>query len=110
MKSLKFRPHLVEKILNGEKTSTWRLFDDKNLAVGDQVQFINWDTLEIFGSAEINSVKTKTLGTLTDQDWVGHEKFASEAEMYATYKKYYGDKVNPNTEVKILDFTFQKSI
>lgn len=28
MKSLKFASHLVEKITSGEKTSTWRLFDD----------------------------------------------------------------------------------
>lgn len=30
-KALKFTPELSAKILSGEKTSTWRLFDDKNL-------------------------------------------------------------------------------
>jgi len=31
MKKLKFEPNLVPKILSGEKTSIWRLFDDKDL-------------------------------------------------------------------------------
>jgi hypothetical protein len=34
MKTLKFKPHLVEQILTGTKTSTWRLFDDKNIMGG----------------------------------------------------------------------------
>ena len=28
MKTLKFMPHLVAPVLSGEKTSTWRLFED----------------------------------------------------------------------------------
>ncbi len=106
MKTLKFKQHLVDKILKGEKTSTWRLFDDKDLQIGDQLEFINKDTLETFGYAKIISLKTKTLGNLNDEDWIGHERFSSEAEMYETYRKYYGDGVNKETEVKILSFEF----
>lgn len=108
MKTLKFAPHLVEKILSGEKTSTWRLFDDKDLQKGDELIFINKETREQFGTATITSLKTKTLGTLTADDWVGHEKFSSDEEMYASYKKYYGDKVDENSEVKVLKFDFKK--
>ena len=108
MKTIKFRPYLIDKILSGEKKSTWRLFDDKDLKKGDEVIFLNWETKEPFGTATITSVKTKTLGSLTDADWVGHEKFSSEKEMYATYRKYYGDKVDKNSEVKILTFDFRK--
>ncbi len=106
MKTLKFTPQLVSKILSGEKTSTWRLFDDKNLTNGDKLLFINNETMEFFGEAIITSLKAKTLGNLTDDDWNGHEKFSSEEEMYFTYRKYYGDKVDKNTEVKILTFDF----
>lgn len=106
MKTLKFAPDLVEKILAGEKTATWRLFDDKDLQEGDELTFINKETGEIFGSAKITSLYIKTLGTLTDEDWVGHERFSSDEEMYATYKQYYGDNVGPNSEVKILSFDF----
>ena len=106
MKTLKFMPELVAKILSGEKTSTWRLFDDKNLQVGDELVFINKETGEGFGSAKIVSLKVKTLGTLSERDWIGHERFNSENEMYATYRKYYGDKVGKDTEVKIISFDF----
>lgn len=107
MKTLKFAPHLVPKILSGEKTSTWRLFDDKDLQEGDKLVFLNKETGEQFGSAVITTLYTKTLGTLTDADWEGHERFPSEEEMYSTYRKYYGNKVDETSEVKILSFTFQ---
>lgn len=107
MKTLKFAPHLVQKIIKGEKTSTWRLFDDKDLQEKDNLSFIDKETGEKFGTAIITSLKIKTLGTLVDSDWVGHEKFANEEEMYVAYKKYYGDKVNPDSEVKILTFNFK---
>lgn len=109
MKTLKFAPHLVEKILKGEKTSTWRLFDDKDLREGDEITFINKETGEAFGSAVITSLRTKTLGTLEESDWEGHERFSSEEEMYATYRTYYGDSVGPDSEVKILTFDFEPS-
>lgn len=106
MKTLKFRPHLVDQILSGEKTTTWRIFDDKDLTVGDELTLINKETLEEFGRATVTDLRVKTLGTLTQEDWEGHEQFASEDEMYATYRKYYGDTVGPDTEVKILTFNF----
>lgn len=107
MKTLKFRPELALKILSGEKTSTWRLFDEKDLTIGDELLFINKETLKDFGKAVITSIKTKTLETLTEDDWTGHEKFPSEKEMYDTLKKYYGDRVNEKTEVKIINFDFR---
>ena len=103
-KTIKFRSHLAELVAKGEKTSTWRLFDDKDLSVGDIVDFINWDTGVKFAEAKLTDVYEKTLSTLEDADWVGHEKFASEEEMYATYKTYYGDGVGPDTVVKIIHF------
>jgi len=108
MKTLKFTPDLAEKILSGEKTATWRLFDNKDLQKGDKLIFINKETGDEFGTAMIKSVKIKTLGSLTDTDWVGHEKYHSDEEMYADFRKYYGNKVDGNSEVKILTFNFTK--
>lgn len=103
-KSLKFRVHLIPLVLSGEKNVTWRLFDEKDLTVGDQVDLINWNTQEKFGEAVIVSVREKPLGKLGDEDWKGHERFPSEEEMYTTYRKYYGDRVTPETSVKMIKF------
>lgn len=107
MKTLKFIPELAKKILSGEKTSTWRLFDDKDLQVGDQVIFTNKETDEQFGTALITGVTIRTLGTLADADWDGHERYASEEDMYEEFRKYYGPHVGPDTEVKILTFNLK---
>lgn len=106
MKTLKFTSELCTLILTGQKTSTWRLFDDKDLQLGDSLTFINKETGESFGTAVISKLVVKTLGTLEDADWTGHERFASEDAMYAAYRTYYGDKVTPDTEVKLLSFIF----
>lgn len=103
-KSFKFRAHLVPLVISGEKTTTWRLFDEKNIAPRDVVDLINWNTREKFGEAVVNTVREKTLGTLDDADWEGHERFASDDEMYATYRTYYGDRVGPDTVVKMISF------
>lgn len=106
MKTIKFTPELCEQILAGTKTSTWRLFDDKDLTKGDKINFVNKATLESFGTGEITKLYTKTLGTLEESDWIGHERFPSEEAMYKTYRTFYGDKVTPDTQVKIIQFTF----
>jgi hypothetical protein len=110
MKTLKFNSDLVDKILTGKKTSTWRLFDDKDLQVGDELEFINKETLETFGYGKIISLKIKTLSTLDEQDWVGHARYNSEEEMYVDFIKFYGDKVNKDSEVKIINFELSPDV
>lgn len=106
MKTLKFKPHLVEQILAGTKTSTWRLFDDKDIQGGDIIDVFNKDNGDQFGVVTITGVRVKTLGSLEEADWVGHERYESEEAMYAEYRSYYGDTVGPDTEVKLIDFVF----
>lgn len=104
MKTLKFVKNLVPLVLSGEKTSTWRLFDDKDLKVGDELILINKDTGDEFAKAVIVDVKEKNLGDIDDTDFVGHEKFESKEIMMSTYKMYYGEKVDENTIVKMINF------
>ncbi len=104
MKTVKFRPVLAQMILSGQKTTTWRLFDDKDLQKGDELILINKETLEEFARATILNTREKKLKDLKEDDFEGHEKFESEEKMYETYKSYYGDKVNPDTIVKIINF------
>ncbi len=44
------------------------------------------------------------LKDLVDSDFDGHERFESEEKMYEEYRKYYGDKVTPESVVKIIKF------
>ena len=104
MKTIKFRDYLVPLVQSGKKTSTWRLFDDKDLSVGDEVELINWNTKEPFAKAILTEVREKKLSELEELDFEGHEKFESEEKMYEDYRKYYGDKVTPGTIVKIIKF------
>lgn len=104
MKTLKFRKQLSELILKKEKTTTWRIFDDKDIKPGDIIQFLVWETKEVFANAKIINVVEKRFKELNEQDIDGHEKFASKEEMYATYSKYYNKEVDENTIVKIIKF------
>lgn len=104
MKTLKFRHHLVAEILAGRKTVTWRLFDDKNLQVGDRLDLLIWETKEKFAAAEIVALREKTLGQVSPADYRGHESFAGQEEMLANYRKYYGARVTLQTPVKIIAF------
>lgn len=110
MKTLKFVSELAKKIIDGEERTTLRLFDDKNLTSGDELQFIDREKGHIFGTAIIDTVHTKTLGTLTESDWVGHECCNSSEAMYTDFRKYYGDAVTPQTEVKIITFSFETKV
>lgn len=104
MKTLKFREKLAKKILKGKKTSTWRLFYDKNLSKGDIASLLVWETKEEFAKVKLTDVKETILGKLTDQDFEGHEKFSSDKEMFQTFSKYYNRPVNAATKVKIIKF------
>ncbi len=104
MKSLKFRHHLAKMILDGEKTTTWRLFDDKHLTVGDQLELIEWETGKVFATAEITNVREKKFGEISEPDWLGHERFESPAEMLNHYRDFYGQHVTMETMMKVVEF------
>ena len=109
MKTLKFKSHLVQPILDKTKTSTWRLFDDKGIVEGDKFEFVNSDTQEVFAKAIATLVIEKSFQELTDDDWVGQVKFDSEKEMYKTFSKYYNKKVDKSTLIKIINFKIEPS-
>ena len=108
MKRMKFAPNLVPLVLSGKKTSTWRLWDDKDLTTGDFVEFANSETLEVFAKAELTKVIEKPFKELTNDEKVGHEKYTSEKELFKTFEKYYNKPVNENTLFKIVSFKLIK--
>lgn len=108
MKLVKFRDYLVPLVLTGEKNSTWRLFDDKNLSVGDEIELREFGKEQSFATAKIVKVIEKAFSDLSEDDKQGHEKFSSDKEMYETYAGYYNAKVGPDSVVKIIWFELQK--
>ena len=116
MKKLKLDHELAGLVLRGEKTSTWRIFDDKDLSVGDRVVLIDKvdparpETWKNIGVATIHKVVQKRLGDIEEADFEGHEKFVSPEEMLATYQKYYGSDVTLDTPVKMLHFDFSPEV
>lgn len=104
MKTVKFRHYLVPLVLSGEKNSTWRLFDDKDLSIGDTIVLKEFVTLRHFANAKITKVIEKPFKDLSTEDKLGHEAFESDDEMYKTYSKYYKTDVGPPTIVKIIWF------
>lgn len=110
MKKLKLDHELAELVLNGKKWSTWRLFDDKDLSVNDEVELIdkaqpdNPETWHPIGVAVINRIIEKRLGDIGEADMDGSEGFTSRDDMLHTYQRYYGPNVTYDTPVKMVHF------
>jgi ribonuclease HI len=115
MKTLKFNHEFAKLILAGEKTSTWRLYDDKDLSVDDKINFIdkiNPDdpkTWVVIGQGLVTEIIEKKLGAVTKEDMEGHEIFNSQNDMLNHYKDYYGERVTLDIPVKIVFFKFSPS-
>lgn len=107
-KTLGFREHLVALILSGQKTVTWRLFDEKNLTAGDTVDFLNSETKKKFASVKLTGITEKAFKDLKEADWEGHEKFASDKDMYKWYSEVYNSKIDSDTMLKIIRFELIK--
>src|SRR3989344_213452 len=104
MKTLKFKGFKAKWIMDGSKTATMRLFDDKDLKVGDDLDLVNTDNGSIFSKAIITEVINKELADVDDVDLDGHEKWNNKEEMLESLKRYYGDRVDLDTIVKIIRF------
>jgi ribonuclease HI len=113
MKTLKLEHALAQKVIAGKKTSTWRLFDDKDLSVNDTVLLIDKvnpkdpSSWKAIGTAHINQVVQRRLGDASGADMDGH---ASREQMLATFQRYYGPDVDWDTPVKIISFQFSPHI
>jgi ribonuclease HI len=115
MKTLKLEHDLAQLVLEGKKYSTWRLYDDKDLSVNDDVRLIDKidpnkpETWKVIGVARIDTVIQKRLGDIHDSDYDGHEQCASPKDMLEMYRGYYGPQVDMDTPVKIIRFTFNNN-
>lgn len=103
MKRLKFDAKLIDLVVSGKKDTTWRINDDKNLSVGDELSMCDVNGKE-FGRSKIIGVRETTFADLSPEDKAGHESYKSDEEMYAAYFRYYKISITPETKVKIIKF------
>lgn len=112
MKTIKLDHELANQVRAGHRTSTWRLFDDKDLSVDDRVTLIDkvnhddHNSWIAFGEAIIDRVIEKRLGEISKEDAEDHNANQTSGEMLVELRGYYGDSVSLKTPVKILHFTF----
>ena len=113
MKTLKFNHDFAQQILEGKKTTTWRLFDDKDLSIDDQINIIDKTkiddpkTWQIIGRATITEIAEKKLGAVTKEDMAEHQAYPAQDQMLKAYQEYYGQRVSLDTVVKIIHFNFK---
>lgn len=111
MKAIKLDHALAELVRAGKKTATWRIYDDKDLHVNDEIELIdkvdpkNPETWVRVATAVIDTIVEKRLGDVAESDYKGHESFASQVEMLQTYQHYYGPQVTLKTPVKMVHFS-----
>jgi len=115
VKTLKFNHDAAQQILEGQKTTTWRLFDDKDLSVDDRIHIVDKvdptddKSWKVIGEAKVGEVTEKHLGDVTEEYMEGHESFPTKEAMLDHYQKMYGERVNWDTPVKIIKFSFNDS-
>lgn len=110
MKTLKLDHQLVQAIRAGEKTSTWRMYDDKDLSVNDQVELIDKveparpETWRPFGNARINQVVQKRLADVDAGDYASYGPYESIEQRIKKFRGYYGSQVDGDTPIKLVHF------
>jgi ribonuclease HI len=114
MKTLKLDHSLADMIRRGDKTSTWRMYDDKDIRVNDDINLLDKvdpkdpGTWQSVGTARVDMVVEKRLGDITKSDFGGHEQFASREEMLKAYQGYYGPQVTFETPIKMIHFSLDR--
>lgn len=108
MKQMKFGTSNVPLILDGSKTATWRMKDDKNLTAGDEVIFVDASSGEDFALASLTNIHITTITNMTVEDAVGNVGFTSKEELLEYMRQTYGEDVTVYTPLKIVRFHVTK--
>lgn len=101
LKKLLFAAPYPPILFTNEKTRTFRVTGGNRFNVRDNISLCYVDGEE-FGRAVIIEKYKRRFEDLKEEDWIGHERFSSEREMYSTYSKWEGFEVTQKTELDIL--------
>ncbi len=112
MKILRFNHIEAENIKKGLQTATLRINDEKDISVDDKILVVDkvheedpksWKAI---GVATIDRVSTQRLGDLHLES-ADFEQFGSMTELYKQLAIFYGDPIDENTHVKVIQFSYQ---
>jgi len=112
MKALKVNHELATHILSGEVSASVRLFDDKDLSVGDTVHIIDKrdpkdrNTWAPIGTALIHEVTQKAIGDFTPLELQAYKSGVTRESFLQDMRDYYGSTVGPDVVAKMIRFTF----
>jgi ribonuclease HI len=95
MKTLTFSSDQVQPIIDGTITETWRIYDDKDLSIDDEVECLDKKTGKAFGKLRINQITTRRYGEIKET--------GSALELL---KAAYGKAIAPDAHVKAIQFSF----
>ena len=111
MKTLKFDHEAAQSIQAEQKTSTWRLYDDKDISVDDNLRVLDKvdpnssKSWKILGIARVKEVVEKKFKDVSPEE-LAKENYGSLEEVLEKFKGYYGQRVSMETPVKIIYFEF----
>jgi len=107
VKDMGFDPALVDLVISGKKTKTFRL-RDHDLSVGETCLTHDSKTKKKFGYLRILRSTKIPFNEIALQT-AGHEPYKSQAELKTTFQKYYPDiTITPDTPVWVYEYIYQK--
>lgn len=113
MKTLKFNHDSAKLITDGSAWFTWRIFDDKQLSVNDEVQCIDKvdpsdrETWSPIGIAVIESITEKRIRDITDAERTEYENvYGKIDDVLAILSEFYNKDVTDQDVIKIITFSF----
>ena len=113
MKTLKLNHESAKLISSGTARFTWRIFDDKQLSVNDEVQLIDKvdpgerETWAPIGVAVIESVTEKRIRDITEAERQLYENvYGKINDVVETFSTFYNKEITDQDVVKIITFTF----
>lgn len=103
VKRLKFSAPFPKRILDGLEDTTWRINDEKNIAVGDVLSLCGNDGVE-FAKARVVEVGETSFGSISDEMLEHNSEFGTKEELYLGYSRYYGIPIGDDTQLKVIKF------
>ena len=101
---LKFHDDYVDRIVEEEKRTTWRMGPHNNPSPGEQVNLLS-DDKGIFGYAEVVWVKQVKISDLSEEDKKWHESYDDIDDIINTLQEFYPNtKIAPSSTVNVIRF------